>query len=236
MAKEVKRSKGIVSVDFTNVSDSGGSFRVQPGDYAAKIKKVTPGVSKASGKPKLTFELEGLNGAVKGRKIFYEVSLQEQALFKFRNLLLSLKVDVKKSVMKIDITKLVGLVVGITVDDDEYKGKVKSAIIDTFPCTVKKDGKLIREDISDEDDSDDDVEDLDSMDDEDEDEDDDDDGDEEDEEEEDDIPFDYSSMSEAELKKACKEKGLKGYKDLKKKALIKKLEEFDAAEDEDEDE
>ena len=176
------------------------------------------GKSKA-GKDKITWELVGLNGAIKDKKIFYDTSLQEQALFKLRNLLLSCKVEVPKSKMSISLDKMRGLVFGVIIDDDEYKGKIKSIIIDTFPVTVKKDGKMIKEDISDEtdeydEDDEDDIEDIDES---------------EDEEEE----PDYDSMTDKQLKKLCEEKGIQIRKKWGRDEMIEALELLDDSDDED---
>lgn len=213
MAEKTSKKGSTVSVDFTGVSESGGSFRVAPGEYAVKIKTAKMGTSKA-GKPKITWELEGINGAVKGKKMFLDTSLQEQALFKLRNLLLACKVDVPKSKMNISLDKMKGLVLGVVIDDDEYKGKTKSAIIDTFPVTVKKDGKMIREDISDEDD------DYDS--------------DDEDIEDVDEESSEYEDMEDEELKVACKERGIKVKKSWTRDQMIEALEELEEEDEDDE--
>lgn len=224
---KVKKTKGTVTVDFTGVESGGGSFRVQPGDYAVKIKSGKNAMS-AANKPKIAWELIGINGALKDKTFMYDTSLQPQALFKLRNLLLACKVDVPKGVMAIDLTKMKGLVFGVTMDDGEYKGKTRSEVIDTFPVSVKKDGKMIREDIGeDEDFEDEDIEDIEDID---------EDTDEDEDEDEDEEELDYNDLSEKELKKLIKEKGIKVKKDATKKAMVKALEKFDAENEEDEDE
>lgn len=136
-------SKDVVTVDFSKVSERKGGVRVPPGDYAVKVKKVVVKESKNE-KPYLNWELVGLNGALKGQTIYHTTSLQEQALFNLRNTLLACKVDVPKSKVKINLKELAGKVFGVTVDDDEYKGRVRSTIIDVFPISIKN-GKMIKE-------------------------------------------------------------------------------------------
>lgn len=215
-----KKQKGVLAVDFSNVSEGGGAARVPAGDYAVKVKKVESKIS-SNDKPYLNWELEGINGALKGKKIYHTTSLQEQALFNLRNTLMACKVNVPKSKMQIDLKKLVGLVMGITVDDDEYKGKIKSAVVDVFPISIK-DGKMVKESLgeTDEFDEDDDegLDDIDELE--------DDDMDEEEEEE-----IDYTDLDLKELKALCKERGIKGTKGKNEEELIEMLEEWDDEQD-----
>lgn len=235
MAKKgAKASKGVINVDFSNVGEGGGKrTRVAPGDYAVKVVKVESKMS-VKNQPYLNWELKGINGALKDKTLWYSTSLQEQALFNLRNVLLACKVSVAKA-MKIDLKKLIGLVFGVTLEDDEYKGKVRSEVVDVFPVTVKKDGKMIKEIIKEslgDDDDEDDYEDLEDVDlDEDEDEDSDEEEDEEDEADE----VDYSSMDKEELKALCKERKIKTKKEWKKKDFIAALEAADGEDEEDED-
>lgn len=217
MAKE-KGGKTTVGVDFTNVSEGGGGTRVPAGDYAVKVKKVLAKES-SNDKPYLNWELEGLNGALKGKTIYHTTSLQEQALFNLRNTLMACKVDVPKSKMKIDLKKLIGLIMGITVEDDEYKGKIKSAVVDVFPVSIKG-GKMVREALGETDEFDDEDEDLDEL-------------EESDLEEDEEETSDYTDMDLKELRALCKERGIAS-KGKDEEALIEALEAWDE-EQEDED-
>ena len=190
----------VIKVDFSNVSE-GGSFRIPAGEYVAKVKKVEKRVSESSGKPYLNWELEIISGDknVKGKVIYHVTSLQPQALFNLRNVLIALGIDVPKKSINLDLSKLKGKVLGIVVEDDEYRGEdgrkvKKSVIIEVYPVKKGSGGKWEKlsmpgeeefdEDTDDEEDLDEDEEDDDE--DEDEDEDDDEDDDDEDDEDEDD--------------------------------------------------
>lgn len=191
--------KGIVKVDFSNVSEGGG-FRVPAGEYIVKVKNVEQKVGQDSGKPYLNWELEIISGdkSAKGKTLYYKTSLQPQALFNLRNVLIALGVDVPKKAMNIDLAKLKGKIMGVIVDDDEFRNddgrkQKKSEIIELFPVKKGKGGKWEKlampgeDDYDEDDDDDDDDEDDDGDDDdEDDDEDDDDDDDDEDEDDEDD--------------------------------------------------
>jgi hypothetical protein len=132
-----------VEVDFSGVK-SGGGVRVAPGDYVVKVKSATVKAS-AAGKPMIVWMLSGLNGALKGQEIKHITSLQPQALFNLRNLLLALKVNVAQGKMKIVPENYVGKTCGITVEDGEpYKGNVKSEVQAVWPFSVI-DGKVKRE-------------------------------------------------------------------------------------------
>jgi hypothetical protein len=69
MAKAGKKGGKAISVDFTGVKE-GGTTRVAPGDYAVKVTKVEQKLS-SKDKPMLLWHLEGVNGALKGKKLYY---------------------------------------------------------------------------------------------------------------------------------------------------------------------
>jgi len=259
------KKSNVVNVDFTGVSEGGG-FRIKPGDYAVKVKKVEHKISDKD-KPYFNWELEVLNGDAKGKKLFHTTSLQPQALFNLRNTLLACKMNVPKSKMSVDIKKLVGAIMGVTVDDDEYKGKVKSSVVDVFPISIKK-GKMIKESLGETDEFDQNEDDLEGLD---EEEGIDtsemdldellefaDDNDieipkkakksedkvreiidawlEEQEDEEEDEEVDYSEMSLKELKALCKEREITVPKKATEEDLISLLEEADEEENDEEEE
>lgn len=206
------KGKSVVSVNFKDVG-SGGATRVKPGDYAVKVKKVEVRESNSSGSDYLNWECEGIVGDLKGKKIFHTTSLQAHALFTLRNTLLACKMDVPQSKFQVDLTKLVGKVFGVTIEDDEYKGRVKSAIVDVFPVSIKN-GKMVKEAMPTGDEYDSDDEDL-----------------------PDDIDSeDYSEMDLEELIELCEEREIKLTKKEKKDsdAIIAKLEEWDEEHGDDE--
>lgn len=190
MAKKLK-------VDFSGVSDGGGGFRIPAGDYVVKVKKVEQKIGESSGKPYLNWELEVISGgdkSAKGKVLYHTTSLQPQALFNLRNVLVALGIDIPKKSLEIGLDKLKGKIMGVTVEDDEYRGEdgrkqKKSSIVETFAVKQGKGGKYEKMAIPDEeefDDEDEDEDDDDSEDDDDdEEEDEDEDSDEDDEDDED---------------------------------------------------
>lgn len=187
------------NVDFSNVKD-GGQFnrkRIPAGDYLATITKVED----AKAKDGIFQYLVSIKINKKPSSVFpYYCKLQENQLWKLRNLLIAAGKTVPKKKVKVDVNVLVGKIIGVTVEDDEYEkdGEVQlqSNISGVFPAAELAD--IADEDMAPDEDEEDEAEDsgddLDI----------DDSADEADDEEEDEGP-DYSSMSRAELKAAIKE-------------------------------
>lgn len=124
-------------VDFSNVKD-GGNFnkkRVAEGDYAAKVLKVQDSPAKDGVHQWLfTVEIPG-----EGGKYPYYCKLQENQLWKLRNLCLAAGIQVPKKKVKVDPNKLVGKMVAVTMEDDEYEGKKQSVIGAVFPISELSD-------------------------------------------------------------------------------------------------
>lgn len=120
-----------VKVDFTNVKESSGvnPKHVEAGDYLSKVVKVTQRESKAGNDMlEFHFQLSDQKSAVYP----YFVVLDENNLWKLRNLLLAIGAKVPKGAANIDVEKIVGREVGISLEDDEYDGKMKSVIDSVF--------------------------------------------------------------------------------------------------------
>ena len=194
----------VISVNFKDVPESG-SLRIPAGDYIAKVKKVEKKTSQSSDKPYLMWSLEIVSGgdkSAKGKVINTVTSLQPQALFNLRNFLVAIGIDVPAKALKLDLGKLIGKIIGITVEDDEYRGddnrKVKkSAVVEVFPVKQGKGGKYEKMAMPDEDDYDDEEEEEEEED-EDEDEEEEDEDDEEEDEDEDEEEEDEEEEDEDE--------------------------------------
>jgi hypothetical protein len=124
-----KTKKGI-PVDFTGSNNSGGggggSWRVPEGDYLFKITKVETGTSGA-GNAKIVVIMKGVEGKVKGRTLYSHLALTTKALWKVRQLLEALGMEVPSGKGRLDIEGMVGKTVGVTLGDgDPYEGKIKS--------------------------------------------------------------------------------------------------------------
>lgn len=139
-------------LDFTNVKD-GGSFNKKhqaPGDYAAKVTKVVDAKSKKDGASMWLFTIQAGTGTYP----FY-CKHEANQLWKIRNLFVAAGINIPKKRVKIDPNKVVGRSIGVTLEDDEYEGKMQSNVVATFP-TSELEGDV---DDDDDDDDDDEVED-----------------------------------------------------------------------------
>lgn len=247
------RSSSSVNVDLSGVEASRKA--IPEGTYEVVVNEATQKNSR-DGNPMIAFEFEVAEGAHKGAKLYENCSLQPQALFKLKSVLLALGMDIPNKAFDLNLRDLVGLTCEVEVGHEVYEGKKRARILQY------NDPEETQGDDSDEDDEES-VEDklseldfdelkalakdldiaasdikrakkakalieliMDSAD-----EDDilealGEDSDDEDDEE-DDEDQDYSEMSLAELKAECKDRGLKVKKGMDKDDLIEMLEEDD---------
>ena len=247
------RSSSSVNVDLSGVEASRKA--IPEGTYEVVVNEATQKNSR-DGNPMIAFEFEVAEGAHKGAKLYENCSLQPQALFKLKSVLLALGMDIPNKAFDLNLRDLVGLTCEVEVGHEVYEGKKRARILQY------NDPEEAQEDDSDEDDEEsvedklseldfDELKDLakdldisasdikkakkakalidlimDSAD-----EDDilealGEDSDDE-EDEEDDEDQDYSEMSLSELKAECKDRGLKVKKGMDKDDLIEMLEEDD---------
>lgn len=151
MAKEKASAK---ILDMTNVKEGGARFnkkRVPEGDYLARVTKVEDaevkrGDNKGAFQWLFTITLEKHPTA----RYPYYCQLAENQLWKIRNLLIAAGMNVPKKKLKLDPEKVVGKLIAVTMEDDEYEGKLNSTIGAIFPPSELEGG-------SDDDDEDDDT-------------------------------------------------------------------------------
>lgn len=118
-------------IDFTNVKD-GGNFNTkrQPeGDYRAKVTNVVDAQAK-DGVAQWLFTIQVGTGTYP-----YYCKHMENQYWKIRNLLVAAGMNVPKKKVKVDPNKLVGKSIAVTLEDDEYEGKMKSVVAATFPLS-----------------------------------------------------------------------------------------------------
>lgn len=122
------------AVDMTNVKDPGNfNPKHKPeGDYKAKIVKVEDHKSKA-GNDQWVFTIQ-ISTDQRATYPYY-CAHDEKNAWKVRNLLVACGIAVPKKRVNVDPNKLVGKEIGITLEDDEYEGKMKSTIQATFPAS-----------------------------------------------------------------------------------------------------
>lgn len=247
------RSSSSVNVDLSGVEESRKA--IPEGTYEVVVNEATQKNSR-DGNPMISFEFEVTEGAHKGAKLYENCSLQPQALFKLKSVLMALGMDIPNKAFDLNLRDLVGLTCEVEVGHEVYEGKKRARILQY------NDPEETQGDDSDEDDEEsveDKLQDLDIdglkalakdldiaasdikkakrakalieliMDSADED-----DilealGEDSDDEDdgEDDEDQDYSEMSLAELKAECKDRGLKVKKGMDKDDLIEMLEEDD---------
>lgn len=121
------------NLDFTNVKEGGGISprRMPMGDYRAVIKDVADHkTDKDPNQWVFTIQLTDHRSSSYG----YYCGTTENMLWKVRNLFLACGIQVPKKRMGVDPNKLVGKIIGITLEDDEYDGKLKSSIAGVFPA------------------------------------------------------------------------------------------------------
>lgn len=121
------------AIDFTNVKEGRGvnPVRMPEGDYEAKVTGVTE--SMKDDVPMWCFVLQ-LSERASATYAYY-CKLQENQLWKVRNLLIAAGKQVPKKRVNVDPNNVVGAIVGITLVDDEYEGKEKSTIDAIFPAS-----------------------------------------------------------------------------------------------------
>lgn len=210
MAKKNNKKKGI-SINMEGVET--GTRLLPEGTYTVKISEVEVKESQ-SGNDYLAFTFTVVEGKNKGAKLFHNCSLQPQALFNLKALLMAIGFEIPKKTFDLDIDDLLDRECDVEVAHEKYEGKNKARIVEFIAADS--------DDEEEEEEEDDDEEDDDS-DDEDEDEDEDDEEEEEDEEDEEDEP-DYESMTLKDLKALAKERGIKVTKKMDKDDIIELLE------------
>lgn len=123
-----------VNVDFTNVKDSSGinPKQMPEGDYHAVIRKVELVEKKSDPNAKQLLFTVGLKDHASVAYPYY-CGFEANVLWKLRNLMIASGVKAPKKAFSFDAEKLVGKEFGVSLEDDEYDGKMKSVIGAVFP-------------------------------------------------------------------------------------------------------
>lgn len=139
-----------LKLDFTNVNDNGDFKKVdKPGTYNVKISKVEAKKSQA-GKPYLNWEFTVIDEEFKGSKLWFVTSLQPQALFNLRNLLVAAGLDVPKSVVSIDLDTVIGRIVAVKVEMETYNGEQRARVKSIIKAKDSNSGIMDLTDVPDE--------------------------------------------------------------------------------------
>ena len=128
------------AVDFSGVKERGSfnTKHIPEGDYAAKIVKVEDAESKKDGSFQYIFTIK-VDKFSQAAYPYY-CKLQENQLWKLRNIAVAAGLNVPKTRQKFDPNKVVGKSIGVTMADDEYEGKMKSVVDAVFPISELADG------------------------------------------------------------------------------------------------
>lgn len=182
------KSKDEAVVDLSGTESRKGG-RVKAGDYAVKVKKAIADKSPQKKSPRIHFELEITEGKNKGKTLYHDCYLGADSLWKLRNTLEAMGEPIPSKKTKLNLKKYKGKELAVTVDLEEYDGKMQSKVVDVFPLQDLMDDD---EDAELEDDDDDEEGD-------DEEEEEDEDEDEEEEDEEDDEDDDDDDLEDVDL-------------------------------------
>lgn len=126
------------NVDFSNVKDQGNfnKKRIPAGDYLATITKIED----AEAKDGIFQYLVSVKINKRPSSVLpYYCKLQENQLWKLRNLLIAAGLTVPKKKIKVDPSRLVGKLIGVTIEDTEYQDKEQSEIAAVFPAAELND-------------------------------------------------------------------------------------------------
>lgn len=140
MATRSKRAKSgdAVVVDFSDTESRGGkkggrSAHLPEGDYTAKVKSAEFGHSSEKETPgiMMVWAITGPNSA-KGKTIRDSLWLTDKSLWRVRQTLEALGLQVPSKKVKVNPKSMVGKEAAITLEDEEYEGKVRSRVVDCF--------------------------------------------------------------------------------------------------------
>lgn len=139
------RSSSSVNVDLSGVEASRKA--IPEGTYEVVVNEATQKDSR-DGNPMIAFEFEVTEGAHKGAKLYENCSLQPQALFKLKSVLMALGMDIPNKAFDLNLRDLVGLTCEVEVGHEVYEGKKRARILQY------NDPEETQEDDSDEDEDD----------------------------------------------------------------------------------
>lgn len=120
------RSSSSVNVDLSGVEASRKA--IPEGTYEVVVNEASQKSSR-DGNPMISFEFEVTGGAHKGAKLYENCSLQPQALFKLKSVLLALGMDIPNKAFDLNLRDLIGLTCEVEVGHEVYGGKKRARIL-----------------------------------------------------------------------------------------------------------
>lgn len=154
MAKSSRKGRGStsVNVDLSGVETSRKT--IPEGTYTLVVDSATQ-KSSQGGNPMIVFEFSVAEGKYQGSKLYENCSLQPQALFKLKSVLIALGMDIPNKAFDLDLKDLIGLTCEAEVGHEVYEGKKRARILEYIDPS---DSDSDEDDSEDEDDDDTDVE------------------------------------------------------------------------------
>lgn len=125
MARKSRNNKS-VNVDLSGVEANRKA--IPEGEYTVVVNSAEMTESQA-GNPMIKFEFEVTGGKSKGAKLYENCSLQPNALFKLKSLLIGLGFSIPKKAFDLDLNELVGLTCDVEVGHEKYEGKTRARIL-----------------------------------------------------------------------------------------------------------
>ena len=140
MAVKTKTKRGnVLKVDMTGVE--AGGVLIPQGNYSVEVEDVEV-KNGQTGKPNLSWKFTIMEGKFKGSKLFYNTSLQPQALFNLKRVLLCLGVEVPDSTMNLDLSEVIGLSCDVEVGHEDYDGKLRARITEFIQPDLEEEVSL----------------------------------------------------------------------------------------------
>lgn len=139
------KQKDRVNVDFTDVESR---VLLPEGDYEVKVDNISLETSKDSGEDYLEWLFRTQNvdeDRYDGQPLYFNTSLQPQALWNLRSLLEALDVDVPNDKMDLVFEDILGLDMVAVVGHEMWDGKPRARLVDFMPIDAGS-GERVRVD------------------------------------------------------------------------------------------
>jgi|SRR5215831_12312457 len=106
----------------------GPAPHIDEGEYNVRVEEIVQKESSA-GNQMFEWTLKGLDGEAKGKTFYFHTNLEPpDTLWKLRNTMLALGVEVPEDLDEVDLDELEGLEGTVLIEDDEWQGKMRSKV------------------------------------------------------------------------------------------------------------
>jgi hypothetical protein len=148
-----------VVIDFTDMKEPSNinPKQVEPGEYLATIVGVEDKKSQKD-QADMWLVIFKVDGEPSARYPYYVKHSDKASAWKAFNLFHCAGFNAKRGKMKLDPDKLVNRTVGVTMEDDEYEGRMKSVVTRVFSPSELSDNGITPAPASEEEEDDDEME------------------------------------------------------------------------------